>query len=59
MDSRIAAADDPRRFGKPLRHSKRGLWRYRVRDYRIVCQIQEAKLTVLVVGVGHRSKVYE
>jgi mRNA interferase RelE/StbE len=59
MDKRIAKAANPRDFGKPLRHSKFGLWRYRVRDYRIICQLQEAKLVVLVVQVGHRSDVYE
>ncbi len=59
MDGRIAIDESPRRFGKALRHSKRGLWRYRVRDYRIVCEIQDAKLIVLVLSVGHRSTVYE
>lgn len=59
MDGRIAKAEDPRVFGKPLRHSKFGLWRYRLRDYRIICQLQEARLTVLVVAVGHRSKIYD
>ena len=58
MGQRIGRAEDPRSFGKPLRHSKFGLWRYRVRDYRIICQLQHAKLIVLVVGVGHRSTVY-
>jgi mRNA interferase RelE/StbE len=59
MEQRIGRAEDPRSFGKPLRHSKFGLWRYRVRDYRIICQLQQAKLTVLVVAVGHRSTIYE
>ena len=59
MGQRIGRAEDPRSFGKPLRHSKFGLWRYRVRDYRIICQLQQAKLIVLVVAVGHRSTVYE
>ena len=59
MEKRIARADNPRTFGKPLRHSKFGLWRYRVRDYRIICQLQDAKLVVLVVAIGHRSIVYE
>jgi mRNA interferase RelE/StbE len=36
MDARIATEEDPRRFGKPLRHELYGLWRYRVRDYRII-----------------------
>jgi mRNA interferase RelE/StbE len=59
MDKRIANAEDPRAFGKPLRHSKFGLWRYRVRDYRITCELREAQLRVLVVAVGHRSTVYK
>ena len=59
MDKRIGQAEDPRSFGKPLRHSKFGLWRYRLRDYRIICQLQQSKLVVLVVAIGHRSKVYE
>lgn len=59
LDKRIGKAEDPRAFGKPLRQSKFGLWRYRVRDYRIICQLRQAQLVVLVVAVGHRSKVYE
>jgi mRNA interferase RelE/StbE len=58
MDARVAKADHPRSFGKPLRHSKFGLWRYRVRDYRIVCELQERRLVVLVVAIGHRRSIY-
>ena len=59
MDSRVATAGDPRHFSKPLRASKFGLWRYRVRDYRIICELQEKRLVVLVVAVGHRSTIYD
>jgi mRNA interferase RelE/StbE len=59
LDNRIATEEDPRRFGKALRHDKRGLWRYRVRDYRILCQIQDADHTVLVLVMKHRSEVYD
>jgi mRNA interferase RelE/StbE len=59
MKKRIGPAEDTRTFGKPLRHSKFGLWRYRVRDYRIICELRDAELRVLVVAVGHRSAVYE
>jgi mRNA interferase RelE/StbE len=59
MDERVAKAKDPRDFGKPLRASKFGLWRYRVRDYRIICELQENPLVVLVVAIGHRSTIYE
>jgi mRNA interferase RelE/StbE len=59
MDRRIGRADDPRQFGKPPRGSKFGLWRYRLRDYRIVCELHDKRLVVLVVSIGHRSTIYE
>ena len=59
MKKRIGASEDLRAFGKPLRHSKFGLCRYRLRDYRIICEMQEAQLRVLVVAVGHRKNIYE
>lgn len=59
MDRLIGRADDPRQFGKPLQGSKFGLWRYRLRDYRIVCELQDKRLVVLVVSIGHRSTIYE
>jgi mRNA interferase RelE/StbE len=58
MESRIASSDNPKSFGKALRHSQKGLWRYRVRDYSVICEIQQERVVVLVVAVGHRSKVY-
>jgi mRNA interferase RelE/StbE len=59
LEGRIATKGDPRRFGKPLRAQLVGLWRYRVRDYRILCQIKNDVLLVLVVSVGHRKNVYD
>ena len=59
MQERIAQAESPRNFGKPLRYDKFGLWRYRVRDFRVVCELQEARQVVVVVGVGHRKDVYK
>ena len=59
MEKRIGQAEDPRSFGKPLRHSKFGLWRYRQRDYRIICQLQQATLIVLVVAIDHLSIIYD
>ena len=55
----IATNEDPRRFGKPLSHDLTGLWRYRVRNYRMICNIEDDKLTVLVVRAGHRKHIYE
>ena len=59
LEKRVQGNVDPRAHGKPLRQSKHGLWRYRVRDYRIICRLEDSILTVLVVAVGHRSKVYD
>lgn len=56
---RIATAEDPRRFGKPLSRDLAGLWRYRVRDYRLICSIEDGRLVVLVLHVGHRKNVYK
>lgn len=58
LQNRIANSNNPRAFGKELVNELSGLWRYRIEDYRIVCQLIENELTVLVLRVAHRSKVY-
>jgi mRNA interferase RelE/StbE len=58
LDERIATNADPRRFGKALKADLAGIWRYRVGDYRILCQIHDREITVLVVAVGHRKNIY-
>ena len=58
LRERIAPPDDPRRFGKSLRHELKGLWRYRLGDYRIVCRIEDEQITVVVLAVGHRKRIY-
>ena len=59
LKDRIAPSDDPRAFGKPLQHNLAGKWRYRVGDYRILCNIEDDNLIVLVVEIGHRSSIYD
>jgi mRNA interferase RelE/StbE len=59
LRERIATAEDPRRFGKPLAGDLAGLWRYRVGDYRLVVTFEDKRLVVLVVTAGHRRSVYE
>jgi mRNA interferase RelE/StbE len=59
LRQRIAGPEDPRRFGKPLRRSLAGLWRYRVEDFRLICRIEDAKVVVLILQVGHRREIYE
>jgi mRNA interferase RelE/StbE len=56
---RIAIRGDPRSLGKALQGPTFGeLWRYRVGDFRIVCKIEDRKLVILVVQVGHRRDIY-
>jgi mRNA interferase RelE/StbE len=56
---KIESLDNPRAQGKALVENLKGLWRYRVGDYRIVCDIQDDRLIVLVLKIGHRSEVYD
>ena len=59
LRTRIATAEDPRRFGKALAGDLAGLWRYRVGDHRIVAKIEDGRVLVLVLRVAHRREVYE
>lgn len=56
LRERIATDED--RFGKVLSRELAGLWHYRIQNYRIICNIEDQKLTVLVLRVGHRKDIY-
>ena len=58
MDERIAGLENPRLTGKALTGPLGGLWRYRVGDCRVICDIQDGALRVLVVQVGNRREIY-
>ena len=59
LRDRLASLDDPRRAGAPLRGFAPGsYWRYRVGDYRILCELRDDELLVLVIEVGHRRSIY-
>lgn len=58
MDERVAQREDPRSTGKALTGPLGGLWRYRVGDFRVICEIQDGALRVLVVELGNRREVY-
>lgn len=49
---------NPKIFGKPLLHDKKGSWRYCIGDYRTICQIIEKELVVLALDIGHRKEIY-
>lgn len=59
MDTKIAVLEDPTTAGKGLTGTLATFWCYRVRDMRLICYVDKGEVTVLVLRVGHRSKVYE
>jgi len=58
MDDRIAPLEDPRSVGKALRGPLGDLWRYRVGEYHMVCEIHDRAMRVLVIRLGNRKDVY-
>nr|WP_236829077.1 type II toxin-antitoxin system RelE/ParE family toxin [Bartonella sp. 11B] len=59
LDQHVTSLEDVRAIGKPLRGQLSGLWRYRVGDYRILCDLYDKELVVLVLAVGHRKNIYK
>lgn len=55
----LEEVEDPRLFGKPLTGSLKGLWRYRIGDYRLIVDIKDNVLTIRFVSIGHRSNIYK
>ena len=59
MDQRIASQEDPRSTGKTLTGPLLGAyWRYRVGDCRVICDLQDSVLCILVIEIGNRKEIY-
>ncbi len=59
LRERVGQLDDPHGIGEALKGSRLGeFWRYRVDDFRIICDLQNQRLLVLVLRVGHRREIY-
>lgn len=58
LNERVAVAESPRRMGEALTGPPKGLWRYRIGDFRIIARIEDQRLTVLVLEVGNRREIY-
>lgn len=54
----LAINENPRSQGKALTGRYAGLWRYRIGDYRLICNIQDEKIIILVLAIGHRKDIY-
>ena len=55
IEKNLEGCENPRIHGKGLIENRSGQWRYRIGDYRLICEIQEEKITILVLEVGHRK----
>ena len=58
IEKNLMNTENPRIKGKVLTGDLKGLWRYRVGDYRILAEIQDTKIVILILDIGHRSKIY-
>ncbi|ALE03438.1 type II toxin-antitoxin system RelE family toxin [Bartonella ancashensis] len=59
LDEQISPLGNVRTVGKPLRGQLSGLWRYRIGNYRILCDIYDKELFILVLAIGHRKNIYK
>ena len=58
IEKNLVGCENPRQHGKGLNSNRSGQWRYRVGDYRIIADIQEAKVIILILDIGNRSDIY-
>ena len=54
----LEGCEDPRQHGKGLTANRSGQWRYRVGDYRLLAEIQDDRIVILILNIGHRSDIY-
>lgn len=59
IEKNLVDCENPRRHGKGLTANRSGQWRYRIGDYRLIAEIHDDKVVILVLTVGHRREVYE
>ena len=59
IEKNLEGCTDPRRHGKGLTANRSGQWRYRIGDYRLICEIEDDRLVILALNIGHRREVYD
>ncbi len=59
LHKHLEGCEDPRIHGKPLTADRKGQWRYRIGDYRVIAKIEDDKLIILVIAIGHRREIYD
>lgn len=55
----LVGCEDPRAHGTALTANRKGQWRYRIGDYRLICLIEDDKMVILALTVGHRRDIYD
>ncbi len=58
IEKNLMNCDDPRLHGKGLTANRSGQWRYRIGDYRLICLIEDDRLIILALSIGHGSEIY-
>ena len=59
IQKNLVGCSDPRIHGKGLSSNRSGQWRYRIGDYRLICSIEDDRLVILALSIGHRSEIYK
>ena len=58
IEKRLLHSENPRAHGMALTGNHKGEWRYRIGDYRLICAIEDERLVILALALGHRREVY-
>lgn len=59
IEKNLVECENPRQYGKGLVANHRGEWRYRIGNYRLIADIQDEKIVILIMSIGHRREIYE
>lgn len=59
IEKNLSDSENPRAHGKALTANRSGQWRYRIGDYRLICEILDNELVILAMSIGHRREVYD
>ncbi|MDX1358070.1 MAG: type II toxin-antitoxin system RelE/ParE family toxin [Clostridia bacterium] len=59
IERNLNGCSNPRIMGSPLKGNHKGKWRYRAGNYRILCMINDYKITILIIDIGHRKEIYK
>ncbi len=59
IDEKLVNCENPRLYGKSLKGGLNDIWRYRVGEYRILAKIEDERLIIVIVEIGHRKDVYK